>query len=156
MGSTVSNTTFKSFIKESVEINGIKQEAINEKSISNVSDYSHRILTLAENSTSTLLTLGSSNVAGQVNKDSIQYVRITNLDDENSLRLVINLVDAVPAAAGSFHLELKPLKSHLVSTKSSSIVAAAGNFTEYNTISTIQAVTPTGSSIDVELFFIVS
>ena len=156
MGSTISSSTFRSYIRESIEINGIKQEAATEHSVSNVTDYNHRILTLSADSTSTIVTYGSSNAAGQINKDAVQYIKATNLDDETNLRLIINLITDAPAAAGSFHVELKPLKSHLISTKSAAIVAAGGNFAAYNTVSTIQAVTPAGKDVDIELFYIVS
>ena len=154
MGSTITPATFKSFTKESIEIGGIKQEAVNEFSKASIDDYNHRILTLSANSTNTILTLGASSAAGQINKDNIEHVRITNLDDEQSVRLVINLVTDAPAAAGSFHIELKPLKSHFISTKSACVVAAGGNFAAYNTVSTIQAVTPASAAIDIELFVI--
>lgn len=137
---------------ESVEINGVKQEAIRKFRSSEITDYSHRILTLAANSTSTIFTLGASNAGGQVSAADLEYIRISNLDDTTSIRLVVSLVNDQAAAAGSFHIELKPLKSHLVSTKSAAVVAADAAFVSYNNISTIQAVTPADSTVDIELF----
>lgn len=149
MGTTVSKTTFFSTTTEELDINGVKQRAIRRFAENKVTDYSHRILTLPADSTSTVLTLGAANAGGQVSADDLSYVRVSNLDDTNSIRLVINMADA---ANGSFHIEVGPLKSHLVCTKRAAIVPDGQNFTAYSTISTIQAVTPASSTIDIELF----
>ena len=109
-------------------------------------------MTLSAETTSTIFTLGASNAGGQISSADLEYIRISNLDDSTSIRLVVKLVNDQAAAAGSFHVELKPLKSHLVSTKSAAIVAADAAFAAYNNVSTIQAVTPAGSTVDIELF----
>ena len=152
MVSVVEKSKIKITHLESIEINGVKQEAVRKFQSSEITDYSHRILTLAADSPSTIFTIGASNAGGQVAAADLAYIRISNLDDTTSIRLVVNLVNDQAAAAGSFHIELKPLKSHLVSTKSAAIVAAEAAFVAYNDISTIQAVTPAGSSVDIELF----
>ena len=131
---------------------GRTARAVRKFQSSEITDYSHRILTLAADSTSTIFTIGASNAGGQVSAVDLEYIRISNLDDTTSIRLVVSLVDDQAEAAGSFHVELKPLKSHLISTKSAAIVAAEAAFVAYNSISAIQAVTPAGSSIDIELF----
>ena len=152
MASIVTSTTFTATHTENIDINGLKQQSIRKLTKTKITDYSHRIMTLAANSTSTLLTLAASNAGGQVSSSDIEYVRISNLDDETSIRLVLNLVNDGNAAQGSFHIELPPLKSYLVSAKSACKVDAGGNFAAYNNISTIQAVTAAGNSIDIELF----
>ena len=149
MGTTVSKTTFFSTTTEELDINGVKQRAIRRFAENKITDYSHRILTLPANATSTLVTLGASNSGGQVSANDLSYIRVSNLDDTNSVRLIVNMVDP---AAGSFHVEVGPLKSHLVCTKSAVIVPNGQNFAAYNTISTVQAVTPETATIDVELF----
>jgi hypothetical protein len=154
MASTVSSTTFYSTLTETIDINGTKQQAVRRATGSLVTDYSHRIFTLAADATSTLLTLGASNAGGQVSASDIHYIRVSNLDDETAVRLVINMVTAAPADAGSFHVSLNPGASYLISVKQAAIVAAGAAFAAYNTISTIQAVTAAGSTIDVELFLI--
>ena len=152
MASTVQKTKVDITHLETVDINGVKQTALRKFEQNEITDYSHRILTLSADSTSTIFTLGSSNAGGQISSADLEYIRISNLDDATSIRLVINLVTDVPEDAGSFHIELKPLKSHLVSAKSAVIVGAGADFAAYNTISTIKAVTPAGSTVDIELF----
>ena len=149
MGTTVSKATFFSTTTEELDINGVKQRAIRRFTESKVTDYSHRILTLPADSTSTILTLGASNSGGQVSADDLSYVRVSNLDDTNSIRLIINLTEA---ANGSFHIEVGPLKSYLVCTKSAALVPDGQDFAAYSSISTIQAVTPASSTVDIELF----
>ena len=151
MGSTVAKTTFHSTTTEIININGVKQQAIRKISETPVSDYNHRILTAAADTTSTVLTFGASNAGGQVSADDISYVRVSNLDDTSSVRLIINMVNP---ANGSFHIDLPPLKSYMVCTKSAVIVPDGQDFTSYDTISNIQVVTPANSAIDIELFLI--
>jgi len=151
MSSTVTSTTFYLDLIETIDINGVKQQAVKKVTKNLVTDYNHRILTLAANSTSTLITLGAGNEGGQASANDIQYIRVSNLDDETSIRLIIELTDG---ANGSFHIEIPALQSHLVSTKQAVIVPNAGNFAAYGSISKLKAVTPAGSTIDVELFLI--
>ena len=152
MASIVQKTKVGITHLETIDINGVKQTALRKFEKSEITDYSHRILTLSAETTSTIFTLGASNAGGQISSADLEYIRISNLDDSTSIRLVVKLVNDQAAAAGSFHVELKPLKSHLVSTKSAAIVAADGAFAAYNNVSTIQAVTPAGSTVDIELF----
>ena len=152
MASIVQKTKVGITHLETIDINGVKQTALRKFEKSEITDYSHRILTLSAETTSTIFTLGASNAGGQISSADLEYIRISNLDDSTSIRLVVKLVNDQAAAAGSFHVELKPLKSHLVSTKSASIVAADAAFAAYNNVSTIQAVPPAGSTVDIELF----
>ena len=151
MGSTVAKTIFHSTTTETIDINGVKQQAIRKLAENHVTDYSHRILTAAANQVSTVLTFGASNAGGQVSADNVSYVRVSNLDDTDSVRLVINMTDP---ANGSFHIELPPLKSHMVCTKSAVIVPNGQNFAAYGTVSNIQIATPATSPIDIELFLV--
>ncbi len=154
MSSTVSSTAFYLDLMETIDINGVKQQAVKRVTTNLVTDYNHRILTLAANATSTLLTLGASTAGGQVSADDVSYIRVSNLDDETAIRLVINMVTAAPADAGSFHVNLPAGSSYLISTKQAAIVAAGADFAAYNTVTTVKAVTAAGSTVDVELFLI--
>jgi len=151
MGSTVAKTIFHSTTTETIDINGVKQQAIRKLSETPISDYNHRILTVPADATSTVLTFGASNAGGQVSANDVSYVRISNLDDTNALRLTINL--SAPAN-GSFHIELPPLKSHMVCTKNAVIVPNGQNFAAYSTIANIQVTTPESSTVDIELFLV--
>ena len=153
MGSTVDKTIFHSTTTETIDINGIKQQAIRKLSETPVTDYSHRILTAAANATSTVLTFGASNAGGQVSANDVSYVRISNLDDTHPVRLTVNMT---APANGSFHIEIPALKSHMVCTKSAVIVPNGQNFSAYSTIANIQVTTPDSSTVDIELFYIVS
>ena len=151
MGSTVAQTIFHSTTTETIDINGVKQQALRKLSETPISDYNHRILTAAANQTTTVLTFGSSNAGGQVSADDVSYIRVSNLDDTNPVRLTINMT---VAANGSFHIELPASKSHMVCTKSAVIVPNGQNFAAYGIVSNIQVTTPTASAIDIELFLV--
>ena len=77
MATTVSKTTFTSKIVESITINGQQQQVCTSLSIPNVTDYSHRIMSVATSAT-TLLTLSTADAGGAVDKARLQYVRLTS------------------------------------------------------------------------------
>ena len=93
MASTVSKTTFTSKIIESITINGQQQQVFTVLSIPEVTDYSHRIMSVSTG-TSSIMTLGASDAAGRIDKTRFKYLRITNLDDSNNVRLTIQLTTA--------------------------------------------------------------
>ena len=78
MASTVSKTTFVSKITETISINKHHQQLETTLSIPNITDYSHRIMSVSTG-TSSIIFLGVSDNAGTLDKERFKYLRITNL-----------------------------------------------------------------------------
>ena len=112
MATTVPKTTFTCKITESVVLNGQNQQVITQLTIPNVTDYSHRIMSVATTATA-LLTLAAADAGGTVDKTRMQYVRLTNLDDTNNIQLTFTLT----SNTDTYEVVLGPKKSHMLTHK---------------------------------------
>lgn len=120
MATTVSKTTFTSKITETVSVNKHHQQIETTLSISDVTDYSHRIMSVST-STSSIVILGAADAAGTVDKARFKYLRITNLDDANNVRLSFVL-----ASGDTYEAVISPKASHILTTKSGDITTGGG------------------------------
>ena len=112
MATTVSKTKFTCKIVESITINEQPQQVITMLNIPNVTDYSHRIMSVAT-STTILLSLAAADAGGAIDKTRMQYVRLTNLDDTNNIRLTFTLT----SNTDTYEVVLGPKKSHMLTHK---------------------------------------
>ena len=145
MATTVSKTTFTSKITESILINGQQQQVYTLLTIIDVTDYSHRIMSVATG-TSSIITLGASDAAGRIDKNRFKYLRITNLDDTNNVRLTIKLT----TAQDTYEVVLSPKTSHMLTSKAGDITTG-GAAVSLEDITEIKG-TATDSACDVEIF----
>ena len=112
MATTVSKTKFTCKIIESLIINEQPQQVVTSLNIPNVTDYSHRIMSVATTST-TLLTLAAADAGGSLDKARLQYVRLTNLDDKNTIQLTFGLT----SNQDTYEVVIGPKKSHMLTHK---------------------------------------
>tara|TARA_B100001094_G_C18128263_1_gene770726 strand:+ start:261 stop:704 length:444 start_codon:yes stop_codon:yes gene_type:complete len=143
MATTVSKTTFTSKIVESITINGQQQQVCTSLSIPNVTDYSHRIMSVATSAT-TLLTLSTADAGGAVDKARLQYVRLTNLDDTNNIQLTFALT-----SNHTYEVVLGPKKSHMLTHKQGDVTT--GGVVTLEDIASIKGLSST-AACDIEIF----
>lgn len=143
MATTVSKTTFTSKITETVSVNKHHQQIETTLSISDVTDYSHRIMSVSTG-TSSIVILGAADAAGTVDKARFKYLRITNLDDANSVRLSFVL-----ASGDTYEAVISPKASHILTTKSGDITTS-GAAVSLEDVAQIKG-TATTAACDVEL-----
>ena len=93
MASTISSATLKVVISEQVILNGIDQGSKNTLSISGIKDVFKRIITIAADDDATVLVFKSTTAIadGALDLQNVKYIRITNLDDTNSVGLSLQL-----------------------------------------------------------------
>ena len=93
MASTISSATLKVVISEQVILNGIDQGSKNTLSISGIKDVFKRIITIAADDDATVLVFKSTTASadGALDLQSVKYIRITNLDDTNSVGLSLQI-----------------------------------------------------------------
>ena len=142
MASTLSPTSFKiKIIEEQVVRNSIIKNEVTH-TISNVTNVDHRILTCPNTTSIDLFNLNGINPgAGTFPSSSLQYVRITNLDDTYSAAITIS------GSQGNFTQELTPTDSlFFVSSKITSS-NFNGNFRDNIKAIKIYAIS---SSLDIE------
>jgi hypothetical protein len=142
MASTLTPTSFKiKIIEEQVVRNSIIKNEVTH-TISNVTNVDHRILTCPNTTSIDLFNLNGVNPgAGTFPSSSLQYVRITNLDDTYSAAITIS------GSQGNFTQELTPTDSlFFVSSKITSS-NFNGNFGDNIEAIKIYAIS---SSLDIE------
>lgn len=144
MATTVSKTTFTTKITETITLNKHHQQLETTLSISDVSDYVHRIMSVSTG-TSSIISLGSADNAGAIDKERFKYMRITNLDDTNNVRLSIVL-----SSNDTYEVVISPNCSHILTSKAADITTG-GASVSLEDIAQIKG-TATDSACDVELF----
>lgn len=146
MASTLTPTTFKITITEEqiVRNNIIKNEIIH--SINNVTNVDHRVLTCPTTTSVDLFNVnGVTPGAGTFPSSSLQYVRITNLDDTNNIAITVS------GSQGAFTQKLTPLNTLFIA--SSQITSSNFNGTFGDNIESVVAYAISGS-VDVEYILI--
>jgi hypothetical protein len=146
MASTLTPTTFKIRIieEQSVRNNLIKNEIIH--SITNVSNIDHRFLTCPQTTSVNLVSVnGPTPGAGTFPSSSLQYIRITNLDDTNPIAITVS------GSQGTFTQKLTAASSTFFAN--ANITSSKFNGTFGDNIQTISAYALSGS-IDVEYILI--
>ena len=93
MVSTISAANLKVKITEEVILNGKDQGGTTELTIASIKDVSKRIVTIAADDDATVLVFKSTTASADnaLDKDTVKYIRITNLDDSNSVNISLQL-----------------------------------------------------------------
>ena len=93
MASTITSATMKVVIAEQINLNGSEQGSKNTLNISGIKDVFKRIITIAADDDATVLVFKSTTAIadGALDLQNVKYIRITNLDDTNSVGLSLQL-----------------------------------------------------------------
>ena len=93
MASTISSANLKVKITEEIILNGKDQGSSNTLTIGSIKDVSKRIVTIAADDDATVLVFKSTTASADnaLDKDTVKYIRITNLDDSNSVNISLQL-----------------------------------------------------------------
>ena len=143
MASTVDSSTLTVRISEEIELNGKKLGNSNIHKITGINETSERIVTALITGTS-VVAFGAAAAAGTFVRGNVKYVRITNLDDTNFVRLAI-ITDGTDV-----HVKVPALDSFILSAGLAG-AAADGDAVTFDNITSIKAWADT-ASVDVELF----
>ncbi len=93
MASTITAGTLKVTLTEQIILNGRDQGSKNTLSISDIKDVFKRIISIAADDDATVLVFTSTTAIadGALDLQNVKYIRITNLDDTNSVGLSLQL-----------------------------------------------------------------
>ena len=93
MASTVKGSKLKVILTEQIFLNGRDHGSKNELNISGIKDIFKRIVTVAAGDDATVLVFKSTNAIadGALDLQGVKYIRITNLDDTNSVGLSLQI-----------------------------------------------------------------
>ena len=159
MASTVSASTLKVTITESITLNGSNQGATNTVSISNVDEVFKRIITCPANNETRIADFHSSVSDATITPFDVQdvvYMRLTNLDDTNNITisLHIDVGEDDTTADETASIIIQPGKSFIMGTPHDGIAVSDANANFITDLQDLEAIViqPGANAIDVELF----
>ena len=149
MATTIDNATLTIRVVEDITLNGRKLGNTNKHEIKGINEISERILTIPT-SQITVISASSNVGAGTFLSSSIKYMRLTNLDDANHVRLSF-----ASSSAGSVKntadFKLEPQRSFILCNDQYSGSGVGTSFDAFQSYTNLKAVADT-DSVDLEIF----
>ncbi len=149
MATSIKNAKLTVRVTEDITLNGRKLGNTNTHEILGVNEISERILTVPTDQI-TVLSASSGPGPGTFLSSSIKYVRFTNLDDTNHIRLTFTSASGgVTRNKSVFKLEAE--RSFIVCNDAYSGSGIGSAFTSFQSYTDIKAKADT-ASVDMEIF----
>ena len=152
MATTIDNAKLTVRVTEDITLNGRKLGNSNKHEISGINEVSERILTVPT-SEITILSASSAVGAGTYVQSNVKYVRLTNLDDSNFVRLTFvsgtNSATGIQSNTADFKLEAA--RSMIFTNTSFSGSANDATFGSCSDFSNLKGTADT-AAVDVEIF----
>ena len=144
MASTVTASTATVTISEALTLGGIDRSGVHTRTITSVAEADRRVMTVSSSGEMDLIELDSNNGQGKFVRSSIRYIRITNLDDTNFIRVRFK-----KSGAETADVKVDAGATFMLSTGSMDADTAAGAFSAFVDINEISAQADT-ADVDVE------
>ena len=152
MASTIDNATLTVQVREEVTLNNRKLGGQNVHKITGINEVSERIFTVPTSEVG-ILGLASTVGAGTYITSDVQYIRLTNLDNTNFVRLTFISGSSTDAGAKANRFDVKLDAQRTMIFTNASISGSNENlaFTSFSNFTDLKATADT-ASVDVELF----
>ena len=152
MASTIDNATLTVQVREEVTLNNRKLGGQNVHTIKGINEVSERILSVPTSEV-TILGLSSTVGAGTYVTSDVKYIRLTNLDNTNFVRLtfVSGSSSDAGAEANRFDVKLEAERSMIFTNASISGSNEDLSFSSFSNFTDLKAAADT-AAVDVELF----
>jgi hypothetical protein len=144
MATTVTPSTLTVQIKEEITLGGTSYDQTVTNSIADIATYSKRILTINAGTSHVVAQFGDNTVNDLYDVQDVKYIRITNLDDTNSI--IVTASGDNEAGA----IELNPQESFQMFNGKVSGATAKAAITSVDDIESIYVHNATGGA-DIEL-----
>ena len=146
MASTVTAATLTVTIQESITLNSRDMGGTTTKAIASIGEVANRIVSVLTASEVELLKFSAAGGRGEFIAANIKYIRITNLDDTNFVRLRF-------LRTGGYTADLKLPAGHsfILTEEDISVHATAGAFSSFNAMTNVNAQAGT-ADVDVEYY----
>lgn len=145
MASTVNNVTLTLTVSEDVKLNGSQVGAKVIQTISDINEASRRILSVPTYETE-ILALSASAGAGTYVTGDFQYIRISNLDDTNFIR-----ISFTSGSLNRYDMKLPAKRTAMFTSPSMSGSAGGDAFGSFVNFDSLKASADT-AAVDIELF----
>ena len=161
MASTLTASTLTVKITESITLNGSAQGSENTLSIGSIKQVQKRIVSCPANSETTVVHFkqvvgAATKFDGALDVQDVKYVRLTNLDNSNSLTLSLQVEvgEDDSGADTSASLLVEPGKSFIIGSPHDGIGVSDTNANLVTNLVNLDSlvVQPGGNAIDVEVF----
>ena len=146
MATTITPATLTVTLSEQIILNNQPINSENKLTIASITQVDKRIVAVPTASQVTLLNFGSAVAAGTVILANVKYIRLTNKDAVNFVRIRVTKTSGV-----TFDVKVEAGKSFIMSNGQLSVSETAVAFSAFQDASNISAQADT-SSVDVELF----
>jgi len=145
MASTIGNATLTITVNENVKLNGQQVGSKVVQTIGSINEASRRIFSVPTFETE-ILALSSSAGAGTYITADIQYIRVTNLDDTNFVRLTFT-----SGSLNRYDVKLPAKRTAMFTNAGISGSAAGTSFDAFVNFDSMKAAADT-AAVDVEMF----
>ena len=158
MASTITASTLKVTIQEDIKLNGVQQGGLNTLNIGSVNEIYKRIVTCPADVDTTLAVFKSTTAVADAALDiqDVKYIRVTNLDDSNSvnLSLQVDVAEDDSGADESATLLLEAGKSFMMGSPHDAINVNDDNNTVLTSLIDLESILidPSDNAVDVEIF----
>ncbi len=146
MASTITAQTLTVTISEQIILNNQPINSENQLVIPSIGQVDKRIVSIPIATEVTVLAFGTAVAAGTVIRANVKYIRITNKDATNFVRIRVK-----KAGAETFDVKVDAGQSFILSNAKESVSATAGAFSAFVDADSINAQADTGA-VDIELF----
>jgi hypothetical protein len=144
VATTVNDSDLTVTVNEDIKLNGQQVGSKIVQTISGINEASRRILSVPTYETE-ILALSSSAGAGTYVTADMQYIRISNLDDSNFVRL------SFTSTSERYDVKLPAKRSAIFTSPSISGSADGASFGSFANFSSLVAIADT-ASVDLEIF----
>jgi len=144
MASTVTPSTATITISEGLTLGGVDRGGSHTRTIENIAEADRRVMTVDSSTEIDLLELNSDNGQGKFVRSSIKYIRITNLDNTNFIRVRFK-----KSGAETADVKVDAGATFMLSSGSMDADTAAGAFSAFVDIDNISAQSDT-ADVDIE------
>lgn len=146
MATTLTASTLKVTVTENLTSNQQPLNYINEVSFANIIPFDPRIMLIPASGGVTVMLFSTTVAAGQFVRDNVKYLRITNKDDTNFIR-----VRVTKTSAETFDVKVNPGCTFMMSNLKESANSNGGAFSAFVDVDNISAQADT-ASVYIEYF----
>ena len=146
MASTIAPTDLIVSVNEQINLNGNPIDSTNTLTIPSINEVDKRIVTIPFASEVTVLNFGTAVAAGTYIIGNVKYIRITNKDDTNFVRIRVT-----KATAQTFDVKIDAGKTFMMANTSESVSETAASFSAFVDMTSINAQADT-ANVDCEIF----
>lgn len=144
MASTVTPSTATITISEGLTLGGVDRSGAHTRTIENIAEADRRVMTIDSSNEIDLIELNSDNGQGKFVRSSIKYIRITNLDNTNFIRVRFK-----KSGAETADVKVDAGATFMLSSGSMDADTSAGAFSAFVDIDNISAQADT-ADVDIE------